>query len=219
MAGNVDDEAIAAQIIVSTYGYGANIRMSGKGMNISVNPQKLRKQWPKPPDRLHVTKMASDYRDMVIKGYQRGIALIDPMYWMPVSCKKTNKALTSCYPGHNPYGDDGFEMYRDAIDRCCRVSMGTVLIAGYYSDELNDLVQYMARYYGYNVTIISHGKADTQANKHKHRQTHGKRSAKPGLLENIDTEWQLTFNPGMVTLKGGLQLMFSDHSDEWDVAA
>lgn len=219
MRGDVDDEAIAAQIIVSTYGYGANIRMSGKGMNISVNHQKLLVQWPTPPDNLRVTKMVADYRDMAIKGYDRGIALIDPMYWMPRSCKKTHKALTACYPGHDPYGDSGFEMYRDSIDRCCKVSMGTVLIAGYYSDELNALVQDMARYYGYNVNMISHGKADTQANKHKHRQSHGNRSAKAGLLDNDDTEWQLTFNPAMVTIKGGLQLMFSDHSDEWDVAA
>jgi hypothetical protein len=219
MAGNVDDEAIAAQIIVSTYGYGANIRMSNNGMNVSVNHQKLLKQWPKSPDRFKVTKMVGDYRQMEIKGYDRGIALIDPMYWMPVASKKTHKALTACYPGHNPYGDDGYETYRDAIDRCCRVTVGTVLIAGYYSDELNALVQDMARCYGYNVTIISHGKADTQANKHKHRQTHGKRSAKSGLLDNIDTEWQLTFNPGMVTLRGGLQVAFSDHNDEWGMAA
>jgi hypothetical protein len=219
MAGNVDDEAIAAQIIVSTYGYGANIRMSSKGMNISVNHQKLLKQSPKPPEKITLTKMFSDYCDMPIKGYDRAIALIDPMYWMPVSAKKTHKALTACYPGHNPYGDDGYEMYRDAIERCCRVKMGTVLIAGYYSDELNSLIMDQARYHGYNVNVISHGKADTQANKHKHRQTHGKRSAKADLLDNIDTEWQLTFNPGMITLRGGLQLMFSDHSDEWENAA
>jgi hypothetical protein len=76
-----------------------------------------------------------------------------------------------------------------------------------------------ARYHGYNVHVISHGKADTQANKHKHRQTHGKRSAKVDLLGNDDTEWQLCFNPGMVTLRGGLQLMFSDHSDQWEMVA
>lgn len=220
MAGDVDDEAIAAQIIVSTYGYGANIRMSGNGMNISVSHQKLLTQWPSAPETMRVTNMFSDYRDMTILGYARGIALIDPMYWMPMQLKKTHKTLTACYPGHNPYGDDGYEMYRDSIDRCCRVSMGTVLIAGYYSDELNALVQDMARYYGYNVNIVSHGKADTQANKHKHRQSHGKRSAREGLLDNIDTEWQLTFNPAMVTIKGDLQLMFSDHDLSWrNVAA
>jgi hypothetical protein len=219
MGGQVDDESIAAQIIVSTYGYGANIRMSSKGMNISVNHQKLFKQSPKPPEKITLTKMFSDYRDMPIKGYDRAIALIDPMYWMPVRCKKTHKALTACYPGHNPYGDDGYEMYHDAIERCCRVKMGTVLIAGYYSDELNALIINQARYHGYNVNVISHGKADTQANKHKHRQTHGKRSANVDLLGNDDTEWQLTFNPGMITLRGGLQLMFSDHSDEWGMVA
>lgn len=211
ISGVVDDDGIAAQILVSTYGYGANIRISGKGLNTPPNMQKVLKQWPKVQNKaLCLDGVANDFRVLDVIGGKRTIALIDPPYWMPESAKKTHKALTACYPGHKPYGAETKQLYIDAIEKALSADVGVCCVAGYYSDALDSIIKDLARYRGYSVEVVSHGALVTQAVKHHHRKTHGKRSAKPGLLPNIDTEWVLRRNQNMVVLTGGLQMSFSD---------
>jgi len=174
-------EHIAAQLLVSTYGYGTNIRTSGNGLNVSPNAHKIKHRNVDLPIVPVYQSVASSFDQIQIQGGRNTIVLIDPPYWMPPATRSSHKLLTSCYPGHQPYGDCTRDFYVKSIVMALEANAGYIIVAGYYSDELNDIVLGLGQ--GYYQSVLKFESLNKQASRHKHRLVHGNRSASVDLLD------------------------------------
>ena len=183
MMGNVDADALAASLCVSSYGFGTNVRISSNGLNTPPNAQKIRASKTVTPfDHFPDAHIAEDFREVEFSR-DGAIALIDPPYWLPPRMRKTHKLLTSCYPGHQPYGDATRQLYIDALE--IATGSDVIIVAGYWSEELDQLIQAD----GYRKTAIRMGELVKQDT--RHRLKHGKRAQDKSLPKPVDFEWWL----------------------------
>jgi hypothetical protein len=188
--GEVDADALVAQVLLSSYGFGANVRISRKGLNVPPNAQKLRGGMPRLSPRVPAQKIESTYQKLRICGGRNTLVLIDPPYCLPRRMYSTHKRLTSCYPGHDPYGEATWDLYWDSITRALDAGVGAAIVAGYYSYEMDYGIRLMASTRGYSVEAISHGALQAQGRR-DYRKEHGKRSVDPNLPKPIDYEWRV----------------------------
>ncbi len=197
--GDVDHAAMVAQICVSSFGYGANIRSSGNGLNVPPNPQKIRRGVPICPQRVpNLAAVYPDFRQM--PPIANGIALIDPPYWLPKRYSRTHQRLTACYPGHKPYSSETYQLYADALQLA--KSADLILITNYFSDEMDQLVRSL----GLHTQTITHGVLQSQG-RHRHRLTHGGRSHPNNLPSPVEVEWICSRNPLRIDLPEQLSLL------------
>lgn len=197
---------IAAQLLVGTYGYGANIRSSGNGLNVPPNAQKIRLQTSNVPARIHqIREVVPHFKFLNIRGGRKTIVLIDPPYVLPARMRKTHQLLTACYPTHEPYGQKTWNMYWDSISMALSKGAGTIVVAGYFSEEMNGGIAALAQSYGYHCEMILHKPLQSQQ-KHRHREKHGKRAQKDGLLKPVDCEWRLIKRERTIVSLGQLGL-------------
>jgi hypothetical protein len=175
--GIADVEAVAAQILVLSYGYGSSVRTSANGLNVPPSAQKIKVQNVKLPIAINnLQAIHSDYRHLLASMcHRRAVALIDPMYVLPPEMRESHRKLTKCYPDHEPYGKKHWDDYWTSISGCMQKFVETIVVAGYYSDKLDGGIYSLAAHYGYSVELIKHGALQAQ-NKHKHGLKHGKRA-------------------------------------------
>lgn len=193
---DLDDSALASQLLVSSLSFGCNIRASSNGLNVPPNAQKLRTFKQIVPfqksDRLAF--LLSDAAALEFDS-KRAIALIDPPYAVPRHMRNTHKLLTACYPGHEPYGQVTWDLYWATISKAMRGGAKTIAVANYWSSEMDAGISALASAFGYQiVSRRNFGPLGSQdAN---HRFKHGRRAQAPGKLPHLDFEWILRRRSG-----------------------
>lgn len=182
----------ASQLLVSSLGFGCNIRVSGKGLNVPPNAQKVRgfRRIVPFPQIPNLESLAPTADDLQWEG-DNAIALIDPPYVVPARTKRTHKLLTSCYPGHQPYGQSTWDLYWKTIARAMRSGARTIVVANYYTPDMDIGVSALSSAYNYRIIARNNFGAMTSQDM-AHRYTHGKRSQEIRKLPHQDFEWILS---------------------------
>jgi hypothetical protein len=184
-----DARAIAARLLLARYGFNGNVRISSNGLNISSGIDNLySKTGVAKPCRIPgLQDVTGDWRQLEIK--PDSLVLIDPPYVVPKRMAETHKKLTSCYPGHEPYGS--WTEYQESIGHALAARPIAVIVAGYYSEELTQVIEEICDPLGYAVVEgVDHGPLQAQSN-HAHNRSSGQRSAHEGLKPLHDYEWRI----------------------------
>lgn len=191
-------EAVAAQVLIGTYGYAGNIRSSGNGLNSPFNAQKLKTARPVLPKPVpgYLREVYNHYSGL--EPSEGSLCLIDPMYWLPRCYKTSHQKCTSCYSAligghlvrHDPYNPDGLIDYTATVEKAMVAQAKTVLVTGYFSVTLNRELVRLGLVHGYLGTYKELKPLATQG--HRHRLIHSDRSVRQDLPKPIEGLWTFT---------------------------
>lgn len=182
-------KAIAARLLLARYGFNGNVRISANGLNIASGIDNLYKKTgvAKPCRIPGLQDVAGDWRQLEIK--PDSLVLIDPPYVVPKRMAETHKKLTSCYPDHAPYGS--WTEYQESLGYALAANPVAVIVAGYYSEELAQIIEEICAPLGYTIVEeLDHGPLQAQSN-HAHNRSSGQCSAPGGLKPLHDYEWRI----------------------------